>query len=134
LVEGAFVSLMVAEELDVEFCYAERFEHPEATGLFPVEYGVPDALKSRLQEARVAVVNDVISAGSAVRGALADLHRCSAIPVALASLLVLGPSAAALARREEIPLLHIAERDNPLWLPSNCPLCSAGVPLKSRSH
>lgn len=132
LVEGAFVSLMVAEQLEVEFYYAERFEHPEVTALFPVEYRIPDALRSRLLGKRVAVVNDVISAGSAVRGALADLRRCGATPVALASLLVLGPSAAALAAEKNIPLHQIAQRDNPLWLPCSCPLCASGVTLESR--
>jgi orotate phosphoribosyltransferase len=124
---------MAAEQLDVEFCYAERFDHPEVTELFPVEYRIPDPLSSRLEGKRVAVVNDVISAGSAVRGTLADLHRCDAIPIALASLLILGPSAAALAAQENIPLLQIADRANPLWSPADCPLCAAGVPLESLS-
>ena len=41
LVEGAFVALMVALELGVEFCYAERVVPAgaaEAEPLFPVEY------------------------------------------------------------------------------------------------
>ncbi len=131
LVEGAFVSLMAAQHLNVEFYYTERFDHPDAEGLFPVEYRLPDPLRPRVSSKRVAVVNDVISAGSAVRGTLADLHQCGAVPVALASLLVLGPSAAALADQENIPLHGIAERPNPLWLPIDCPLCAAGVPLES---
>jgi orotate phosphoribosyltransferase len=35
LVEGAFVGLMVAAELGVDFTYSERFAQPAEKGLFP---------------------------------------------------------------------------------------------------
>jgi orotate phosphoribosyltransferase len=130
LVEGAFIALMVATALDVEFYYAVRIEHPEKTGLFPVEYRVPDLLRGRVRGKRVAFVNDVISAGSAVRGTLADLQECGACLMALSSLLVMGHSASALASGHGIPLLTVAERSNPIWSPSDCPLCAAGLPLE----
>src|SRR5271154_1180015 len=44
LVEGAFVALLVASELDVEFTYSERFARPAKDGLFPAGYRVPPAL------------------------------------------------------------------------------------------
>ena len=102
LVEGAFVALMVASDLDVEFYYTERFT-PQADEslLFPVEYRVPPVLRGRLQGKRVAIVNDVISAGSAVRGTLADLEACGAETVAVAALAVLGPSAARVRRPQQ---------------------------------
>ena len=101
LVEGAFVALMVASDLGVEFYYTERFA-PQADGspqsLFPVEYRVPAVLRDRLRGKRVAIVNDVISAGSAVRGTLVDLEACGAETVAMAALAVLGPSAGRVRR------------------------------------
>ena len=72
---------MVALELGVEFCYAERVVPAgagEAEALFPVEYVVPQVVRPKLRGKRVAIVNDVISAGSAVRGTLADLTACDA--------------------------------------------------------
>ena len=81
--EGAFVALMVAASLDVEFSYAERFDHPERDALFPVEYRLPRVLRAAVRGRRVAIVNDVISAGSAVRGALRDLQACGATVVAI---------------------------------------------------
>ena len=39
---------------------------------------------------RVAVVDDVIIAGSAVRGVLVELGACGATPVAIGALAVLG--------------------------------------------
>jgi orotate phosphoribosyltransferase len=130
LVEGAFVALMVATDLGAEFCYAERIEPAAADGsLFPVEYRVPSALRGGLKGKRVAIVNDVISAGSAVRGALADVRACGAEPVAIASMAVLGSSAAAFAEREQIALESLASFPFNLWIPSQCPLCESGVPL-----
>ncbi|HEY7501442.1 MAG TPA: ankyrin repeat domain-containing protein [Vicinamibacterales bacterium] len=135
LVEGAFVALMVATDLGVEFSYAERFEPPDTSGasLFPIEYRIPGALRRGLAGKRVAIVNDVISAGSAVRGALADLRACGAEPAAIAALAVLGPSAEAFARSEHLPLESLASFPFNLWIPSQCPLCASGVPLDDRS-
>ncbi|MBV9419862.1 MAG: hypothetical protein JO348_08825, partial [Alphaproteobacteria bacterium] len=48
LVEGAFVSLIVASKLDVEFTYAERFARPTHDGLFPVGYRIPASLRAGL--------------------------------------------------------------------------------------
>src|SRR5262249_54068771 len=83
-----------------------------------------------LQGKRVAIVNDVINAGAAVRGAYADLNRCGAETVVMASLLVLGDSAGQLAREWKVDLVSIASRPSTIWLPSACPLCAAGMPLE----
>src|SRR5437867_1326114 len=80
LVEGAFVALMVASELDVEFSYSERFANLQSDALYPVEYRIPRALRATVRRRRVAIVNDVINAGSAVRGTFADLKACGAAP------------------------------------------------------
>ena len=127
--EGAFVALMVAEELGVDFTYAERIATTRRDGLFPVDYRLPGPLREWVPGRRVAIVNDVINAGSAVRGTFTDLQACGAIPVALASLLVLGTSAADFAKDRGIPLEHLAQLSNPLWEPSSCPLCAACLPL-----
>lgn len=126
--EGAFVALMAAAHLDLEFVYAERFEG-EGSGLFPVSYRLPRVLRPVVAGRRVAIVNDVISAGSAVRGAHADLVACGATPVALAALLVLGEAAVQFATAHGMQCISLARRPFPLWTPAECPLCAAGVPL-----
>ena len=76
LVEGAFIALMVASRLQTAFTYAKRFDVGESEILYPVRYQIPRTLRDELRGKRVAIVNDVISAGSAVRGTLADLIQC----------------------------------------------------------
>lgn len=129
LVEGAFVALMVAAKLDVPFTYSAPTTPREAAGLFPVRYVVPGALRSHLKGRRVAVVNDVINAGSAVGGTIADLRACRAEPVAIATLAVLGESADRLAADCGVALETLVRVPNDIWTPSECPLCAQGTPL-----
>ena len=131
LVEGAFVALMVASTLGLPFAYAERFENAGRGGLFPVEYRIPGALRAAVRGRRVAIVNDVIGAGSAVRGTIVDLAACGARTVAIGSLAVMGPSAAALAADRGVALECLSSLSNTIWIPSECPLCARNIPLSS---
>lgn len=130
LVEGAFVGLMVALLLDVQFTYSERFARSAEGGLFPAGYRVPTPLREGLSGKRVAIVNDVINAGSALRGTFADLKTCGAVVVAIGALLVLGTAAAEFASSKGVPLYGVASLPNNLWAPSECPLCASGVALQ----
>ncbi|MGO9453111.1 MAG: phosphoribosyltransferase family protein [Candidatus Binataceae bacterium] len=134
LVEGAFLAQMVAEELSAEFCFAEQFVQPSADGLYPVRYRIPAALRAGIAGKRTAVVDDVINAGSAIRGTIADLAACGANLVAIGALMTLGNPASELAASEEVPLETLAHvASTALWQPSACPLCAAGEPLEGES-
>lgn len=129
LVEGAFVAQLVAAELDVEFTYAESVRHPDSDGLYPVEYRLPTALRLAVRGKSVAIVNDVINAGSAVGGAFRDLEACGAKPVAIGALLVLGSWSERFAADKGVPLECLATLPNTIWTPLTCPLCASGTPL-----
>lgn len=130
LTGGAFVAQMVATELDVEFYYAEAIARPQSVGMYPVEYRIPEALRAMARGKRVAVVDDVVNAGSAVRSTLADLKACGAKPVAIGALLVLGSTASSFAAGQNLPLESISQLPNALWEPSECPLCASRVTLE----
>jgi orotate phosphoribosyltransferase len=130
LVEGAFLGLLVAAELEVPFSYSERFSRTAKEGLFPVGYRVPASLREGLRGKRVAIVNDVINAGSAVIGTYEDLHRCGASVVAIGALLVLGSAASEFAGKHGIDLFSLDTQPNNLWTVGECPLCRAGIPLQ----
>ena len=132
LVEGAFLAQMVAEELAVEFCFAEQFARSTPDDLFPVGYRIPEALRARVAGKRVAIVDDVINAGSAVRGAMEVLKACGAQPTAIGALLTLGMRAADLAAAEKVSLETVSNLEvSNLWAPASCPLCAAGEPLEA---
>lgn len=130
IVEGAFIALLVSIELGCNFVYAERFANAKREGLYPVEYRLPPALHSAVQRKRVAIVNDVINAGSAVIGTFVDLQALDADVVAIAALLALGDSITAFSAAHHIPLELLQRLPNNLWTPSQCPLCAAGQPLE----
>jgi orotate phosphoribosyltransferase len=131
MVEGAFLAQMVAEELDAKFYFAEQWAATQDDDLYPVGYRIPKALRHDARDKRTAVVDDVINAGSAVRGAVADLQACGARLIVIGALLVLGSHAAAFATGVGVSLENLAYLPNTLWEPAACPLCASGVPLES---
>src|SRR4051812_46064173 len=78
MVGGAFLAQLLAERLRVIFAHAERIASP-SDGLFRAEYRVPHSLGALLAGRRVAIVDDVMSAGSSLRATHAALARCGAI-------------------------------------------------------
>jgi orotate phosphoribosyltransferase len=129
LVGGAFLAQAVAAELDVESYHTERVATAEG-GLYPATYRLPEALRHRIGGRRVAIVDDAINAGSAVRATYLDLQASGATPAAVAALLVLGRRAARLADGWDVPLVGIAHLPNELWRPEACPLCASRIPLE----
>jgi orotate phosphoribosyltransferase len=130
LVGGAFVAQAIAAHLGSECSWTERVMGSSDDALYAARYRVPDPLRERLRGRTVAIVDDVINAGSATRATLADLRACGAHPVAVGALLVLGSGAADLAEAEGLAVQSVAALANTLWAPDACPLCAAGVPLQ----
>lgn len=128
---GAFLAQLVARELDAEFWFTERVA-PTASerGLFQVRYRLPKALAARSAGRRVAIVDDVMSAGSALRGTHAELEAHGATVVAAGALLVLGSTGAGFFAERGVPVEAVASEAYSLWLPGQCPLCAEGVPLE----
>src|SRR5262249_61577215 len=98
--------------------------------LYPVEYRLPAALHPVVKGRRVAIVNDVTSAGSAVRGTFAHLQSLGARIVAIGSLLVLGSAIDDFSRQHGVPIGALAREPHHIWTPAECPLCRAGEPLE----
>jgi orotate phosphoribosyltransferase len=128
LVGGTLVAQTIATELDVELYWTEPGERSD--GLYSVEYRVPPAVRDRLRGRRVAIVDDVINAGSATRATFAELESCGATVVAIGALLILGSAVEGFAAEREVALEHVATLPNTLWEPEACPLCAAGEPLE----
>ena len=104
LTGGAKLARLVATELRIECFEAERLDTPGATGLFPVRYELRNSQREQARGRSVAIVDDAISAGSAVRGTYKDLIACGARPVALGALIVFGDAAARFAAETGLAL------------------------------
>jgi len=127
---GAELAEMIAAETGVACFRAERFETADP-GLFPVKYRLPADQRERARGRACAIVDDAVSAGSAVRGTYADLVACGVRPVAIGALFVFGDAAARFAAEHGLALEGIAPMSFGMWPPADCPLCRAGQPLES---
>jgi orotate phosphoribosyltransferase len=130
LLGGAFLAQLVAQALDVEFCFTERVMPPNAAGMYQASYHLPSAFISRVRGERLAMVDDVMSAGSALRGTYTELQTHGATPVAAGAIMVLGNTGANFFRGQQIPVEAVFREAYSLWLPNECPLCAAGTPLE----
>jgi orotate phosphoribosyltransferase len=130
---GARLAALIGRELAVEHYAAERIEVADATGLLPVKYRMKGEDRARVRQKRIAIVDDAISAGSAVRGTCADLIACGARPVAVGALFVFGQAAAGFAAENDLALEGILPMEYLLWKPAECPLCRKGVPVEKVS-
>ncbi|HEV8582764.1 MAG TPA: phosphoribosyltransferase family protein [Thermoanaerobaculia bacterium] len=131
LLGGAFLAHALAAHLGVRFYFSQPVPSQADGGLFAAQYRLPAELRRRVGTERIAIVDDVISAGSSVRATAADLTAAGASTVVVGTLLLLGSQAVEHFSARGIPLVALAEQAFNLWAPVGCPLCRSGMPLEN---
>jgi orotate phosphoribosyltransferase len=128
---GALLAQSVATALNTEFCFAQPDQTERGPGLFRARYRVPAAFHSHVHGRRVAIVDDVMSAGSSLRATCTELRAHNAVPVTIGALLVLGNVGEKYFVEEQRLPVEAGIRDTfELWGESECPLCVEGVALE----
>jgi orotate phosphoribosyltransferase len=130
LLGGAFLAQLAAHALGVEFAFTERAPATHHDGLFQARYRLPPAFSARLRGKRVALVDDVMSAGSSLRATYTELQAHGAVPVAAGALLVLGNTGADFFAQHGVGVEAVARKAFEMWPPDACPLCAAGMALE----
>jgi orotate phosphoribosyltransferase len=132
LVGGAFLAQALATKMGVEFLFTRPRTMKATDQLFAAEYELPMPLQQRLglKHARVAVVDDAISAGSSVRATCTALRAVGAESVVIGTLITLGHIGATYFRSIGLPVERLAHRDFEMWESAQCRLCRAGEPLE----
>jgi orotate phosphoribosyltransferase len=124
---GAFLAYALADVLDATFLPAYR-------GAGTAEYQLASA-GGEVAGRRVAVVDDAVNAGTAVKACAGLLRELGAEVVAVAALLAVGPAADAaagglsLAPGWSVPFYAVDSVRSQAWRPADCPLCADKVPL-----
>lgn len=134
LLGGAFLAQAVATVLGVDFYFSEPVSLSAGPRLFAAEYRLPTSLQERVRGQRIALVDDVISAGSSVRATADALAAAGGATVVIGALLVLGTKALDHFAGLAIPVESLGRRDFALWEPSVCPHCAGGIPLEDPVH
>jgi len=129
LAGGALIGYSIAHELEIDFMYTERFERSLSDNEREVEYWLPKEFQRTAIRKKVAIVDDVINAGSAVLKTYNQLVRFEAQPIVMASLLTVGGSGPKRLPGNDLPIVTLGHLESNLWQPPDCPLCVAGEPL-----
>ncbi len=130
LLGGAFLAQLIAHTLGTKFCFTERVARGKASGLYRASYSLPVAFRKRIRGHRVAIVDDVMSAGSALRATYSELKTYDVEPVVAGALLVLGTAGEDFLLERSVAVEAVARRGFELWRPNECPQCQSGVPLE----
>jgi orotate phosphoribosyltransferase len=129
-VGGAFLAQLLAIRLQARFFYTQPVAAEANRGLFTARYALTPDLQRQIAGERVAVVDEVISAGSSVRATAAAVEAAGASIVAVAALAVLGDTALTHFASARIPVETLDARPFTMWTPDRCPLCAARVDLE----
>ena len=127
---GAFLAEALAAHMVLRFYFSQPVAANAEGRLFAAEYALPTALRHHLAGERIAIVDDVISAGSSARATGAALADAGATTVAVGSLLLLGRQAEAHFSALGVPVVALARQEFNLWLPGDCPLCVDKIALE----
>lgn len=135
LLGGAFLAHAVASHMGLRFYFSQQVrsktEGKTNGGLFAAEYRLPPELRRRVGNEHIAIVDDVISAGSSVRATAADLTAAGAKTVVVGTILLLGSQAVEHFTTCGVPLVALAQQGFNLWTSIECPLCRTGAPLEN---
>jgi orotate phosphoribosyltransferase len=125
---GAFLALTVAGLLGAAFLPAHRRHGTRAPGAGG--YGLPP-VPGGIGGWRVAIVDDAVNAGTAVRACFRELREQGAVPVAVAALLSLGQARPMTETEMSLPFYAPGEITSHAWPGGQCPLCADGIALTS---
>jgi orotate phosphoribosyltransferase len=126
---GAFLAYALAELMEVAFLPAYRAPASEAGAVTEFRLAWTGGAGEGIGGWRVAIADDAVNAGTAVRACARELSDQGAVPVAVAALLAVGPANETMAAAPSVPFYAVDAVQSSAWLPANCPLCADAVPL-----
>jgi len=132
LTGGAFLAQRIALELRIPFLFTERIAPYIAEGVYSVRYLLPKSAAARTRNLRIAIVDDMMSAGSALRGTYEDVRVHGGDIVVVGALMVLGDVGAGFFRQRDVPIEAVLRYARKIWAPDECELCRSGLAIDDR--
>jgi orotate phosphoribosyltransferase len=130
---GAFLAYALADLLEVVFLPAYRAPASEAGAGSAYRLAGAGPAGEGIGGRRVAIADDAVNAGTAVRACAGQVREHGAELVAVAALLAVGPAKQIIAAALAVPFYSVDAVPSQAWLPEDCPLCANGVPLTDSS-
>ncbi|MEO7156293.1 MAG: phosphoribosyltransferase family protein [Vicinamibacterales bacterium] len=125
---GAKLAERIAARLGCGFAFTEPGS-TDARGLFTARYILPPQFADSLRGKRVALVDDVMSAGSSLRATMTEVEAAGGRTVVIGALHVLGGAGVDFFLQRGLSVEMVGRGDYEMWRPERCPLCAAGAPL-----
>lgn len=125
---GAKLAERIAGRLGCAFAFTE-LASAAAPGLFTARYVLPPQFSESLRGKRVALVDDVMSAGSSLRATMAEVEAGGGRTIVIGALHVLGGAGIDFFLQRGLTVEMVGRGDFEMWRPERCPLCAAGAPL-----
>ena len=126
---GAFLAQLVARLLGSEFFYTVPAQSTGDDASAP-RYGLPPGVAHRLLGKRLALVDDVMSAGASLRATMMTIEQHGAIPIVVGALAVLGTTGENFFKERGLRIETTGRAPFDAWRQPECPLCAAGMPLE----
>jgi orotate phosphoribosyltransferase len=126
---GAFLAYALADLMGVAFLPAYRAPAAHTAYRLAWTGGAGEGIGGW----RVAIADDAVNAGTAVRACARRLRDHGAVPVAVAALLAVGPAGQSLPAALSVPFYSVDSVSSQVWSPADCALCADGVPLTDPS-
>jgi orotate phosphoribosyltransferase len=126
---GATLAELIARRLGCAFAFTQ-LASADPSGLFKARYVLPPEFADGVRGKRVALVDDVMSAGSSLRATLAAMEASGARTVVIGALHVLGGAGVDFFLQRGLTVETVGRDDYEMWRPDRCPLCAAGAPLE----
>jgi orotate phosphoribosyltransferase len=126
LVGGGLVAQLLARRLDIECYFTERVRTGDDSRLFSARYQLPPGVREQVGGKRMAIVDDVMSAGSSLRATMDDLTAHGAVIVVVGALFVLGSKGAEFFAHHGLAVESAGQSAFDMWPAEACPLCAAG--------
>lgn len=127
---GAFLAYALADLMGVAFLPAYRAAASDTETAAAPAYRLAwtgDAGEG-IGGWRVAIADDAVNAGTAVRACARLLRERGAVLVAVAALLSVGTADQSMPALS-VPFYSVDSVQSHVWLPQDCPLCADGRPL-----
>jgi orotate phosphoribosyltransferase len=126
---GAFLAYALADLMEVAFLPAYRAAASDAAAATAYRLAQTGGDGEGIGGWRVAIADDAVNAGTAVRACAGQLRDHGAVPVAVAALLAVGPARQVVPAALSVPFYAVDTVQSQAWRPEDCPLCSDGIAL-----
>ena len=130
---GAFLAYALAELMGVAFLPAYRVPASDAAATTGYRLTQTGGDGEGIGGWLVAIADDAVNAGTAVRACARQLLEHGALPVAVAALLAVGPARQVVPAALSVPFYAVDTVQSQAWRPEDCPLCGDGIPLTDPS-